>query len=336
MKEALFWESQEHSNIKCSLCPHGCIIPLGKTGICKVRKNINGKLWTLVFPHSTLPNADPIEKKPLYHFLPGTLVFSFGTAGCNLSCKWCQNFSTSHAAPEEVFSVELPPEKIIKICKENNYKIIAYTYNDPVVFYEYVLETAKLAKEAGIKNVIVSNGYINPEPLKELCKYIDAANIDLKSMDEEVYKKYCGAKLQPVLDTLKLLKEKNIFTEVTNLLIPDLNDGKEQINELIKWVIDNLGKDTPLHFSSFFPTHKLTDREATSSETVKNARKQAIEKGMKFVYTGNIKDIDGSTTYCPKCNKALIKRDSYRITENSLKGNGCPCGEEVTGIWNNT
>ena len=332
MKEAIFWATAG-KDIKCNLCPHMCTISQGKTGICKTRKNINGKLWSLVFPHAVSSHPDPIEKKPFYHFLPGELAFSFGTAGCNLCCHWCQNFDISQVSPDKVFSVEISPKKIIEICKQNNYKIIAYTYNEPTVFFEYTLEIAKLAKEAGIKNVIVSNGFINEEPLKELCKFIDAANIDLKSMKNETYQKYCCGKLQPVLNSLKILREKKIHLEITNLKIPGVNDRDEQIMELINWVKDNLGENTPLHFSAFYPCYKMHDKPATLPEAVKNARKKAIEVGMKFVYTGNIHDEEGSSTYCPKCNKVLIRRQGYNLIENHLKDGRCPCGEEVPGVW---
>ncbi len=328
MKEALYWK-KEKGKIRCELCPQNCLISEGKVGFCGVRKNIKGKLISLVYAKPCSINLDPIEKKPLYHFLPGEAALSIGTIGCNFACKFCQNWEISKAKPNISNFRIVNSEEIIKITKENNAKIIAYTYTEPTIFYEYMLDIAKLAKKEGIKNVIVSNGFIQEEPLKELVKYIDGANIDLKAFDDNFYKKYCSGKLKPVLKTLKILKNNNVWLEITNLIIPGLNDDIEQIEQMCKWISKELGKDVPLHFSRFFPMYKMDHIESTPTKTLEKAAKIA-KKYLNYVYIGNVPADDN--TYCPDCNKEVISRERFSSSNNLINGK-CSCGYKIPGVW---
>jgi len=335
-KEALFWRilSEKEKTVQCQLCPRFCVLKPGEIGNCHVRKNEKGKLISLVYAKPCSLALDPIEKKPLYHFLPGEQALSVATIGCNLHCKHCQNWEISQAKPQEFKSLEIKPEEIVKETKKKKAKIISYTYTEPTIFYEYMLDICKIAKKEKIKNTTVTNGFINPEPLKELCKYIDGSNIDLKSIDDEFYKRVCGGRVEPVLEAIKIMKEKGVWIEITNLLIPGLNDSTEQISRLVEWIKKNLGKDVPLHFTSFYPTYKMLNLPPTSLETLRKARKIALSKGLHFVYTGNLPDEEGSTTFCPKCKKVLIKRKGFGVIENNLKKGKCPeCDEKIAGVW---
>jgi len=332
MKQALYYKELKSNIVQCELCPKKCVIKEGETGNCKARKNIKGRLISLVYGKSIASNVDPIEKKPLYHFLPGSKAFSIGTAGCNLHCLHCQNYDTSQAIADESGNTLLP-EEIVEFAENKNCKSISYTYNEPTIFYEYMLDTAKLAKKKNIKNTIVSNGFINEGPLRELCKYIDAANIDLKSFDNDFYKKVCDAWLEPVLNSLKILKENNVWLEITNLIIPTLNDDLREIKKMCKWIKENLGEEVPLHFSAFYPTYKLLDKPRTSGEILMKARETALKEGIKFVYVGNVQT-EANNTYCPKCKKLLIERQGFFVTENNIKDNKCSkCGEEIAGVF---
>ncbi|MBI5148475.1 AmmeMemoRadiSam system radical SAM enzyme, partial [Candidatus Pacearchaeota archaeon] len=319
--------------VQCQLCPHFCAIKSGERGKCKARENKQGTLYSLVYNKPCSVAVDPIEKKPFYHFMPGEKALSIATVGCNLKCKQCQNYQISQAKPEDIPFIALTPEQVIKRAKQENCKIISYTYTEPTIFFEYMLDIAKLAKKAGIKNTIVSNGFINPEPLEELCKYIDGANIDLKSINKEFYKNICGARLEPILESLKILKKNNVWLEITNLIIPTLNDKTSELKELVSWVKNNLGIDTPLHFSAFYPCYELSNLQPTSIEKLREARKIGIAAGLNYIYTGNLPDDEGSTTYCPKSKKVAIKRYGYRIIENNIKNGICTCNEKIAGIW---
>ncbi len=332
-KEALFYKKMKNNVVQCQLCPHLCTIKPGERGKCRVRENQQGKLVSLVYGKPCSVAIDSVEKKPLYHFLPGEKTISIATPGCNLSCKHCQNYTISQAKPETIPSATLSPEKVVGEAEKNNCKIIAYTYTEPTIFYEYMLDTAKLAKKAGIKNIIVSNGFINPEPLKKLCPYIDGANIDLKSMNDDFYKKICGARLSPILESLKILKNKKVWLEITNLIIPTLNDKKEDIENLIKWVKENLGEEIPLHFTAFYPTYKLKNLPPTSLEILRKARDIAKKQEMLYVYTGNLPDDEGNTTFCPKCKEPVIMRKGFYVSENKLKKGKCKCGKKLHGVW---
>ena len=333
MKEAMYYEKKEKNTVKCHLCPWNCVISDGKRGVCKVRENQKGKLYSLVYAKPCSIAIDPIEKKPLFHFMPGHASYSIGTVGCNLHCKFCQNWTTSQAEPGSFAVHDLPPEKAVEEALANGCKSIAYTYNEPIIFYEYVLETAKLARKEGLKNVLVSNGFINEEPLKRLCKYIDAANIDLKAFDDKFYRKITSAWLEPVLNSLKALKKNNVWLEITNLVIPRLNDDPKKIKEMCEWIKNNLGRDTPLHFSRFFPQYKLKDTEPTHPEILLKARKIAQDAGLDHTYIGNMLTEDGENTFCHNCKELLVERHGFDILQNKIKNNKCPKGHKIAGIW---
>jgi len=321
--------------VQCELCPKSCLIEPGQSGECRVRINIDGVLRTVVygFPCSVSP-YDPVEKKPLFHFLPGTKILSIATVGCNLHCKNCQNWEISQANPEESTAAYLPPESLVQLAKEHHYQSIAYTYTDPVIFYEYTYDCAKLARDAGIRNVLVTAGYINQEPWKRLLEYVDAANIDLKFISDDLYREVCSGTLKPVQEALVTAKATNVLVEVTNLIIPTLNDKPEQIGELARWVKTNLGGETPMHFSRFFPRYKMRNLPPTSLKTLDTAHDIAISEGLNYVYIGNILSKEGQNTYCPECKKLLIERSGYTILQNRLKEGRCPeCEREIYGVW---
>lgn len=332
-KKAKYFKVLPEKKIKCTLCPHECILLNGQTGICKTRQNIDGILKTLVFSNPCAVNIDPIEKKPLFHFLAGSKTFSIGTAGCNLSCKNCQNYTISQAKPQDVNSYYLEPQNVITKAIENNCNSISYTYTEPTVFYEYMLETAKLAYKNNLKNIIVSSGFVNQAPLEELIPYIDAANIDLKSFNDKIYRKLSSARLQPVLNTLLLLQKHKIHLEITNLIIPDYTDDLLMIKKMCNWLSENKFNETALHFSKFFPTYKLSASKSTPNELVEKAITIAENAGIKYVYAGNMKS-KKENTYCPECKSILIKREGF-FTEikNFSKGKCTVCGKNISGIW---
>ncbi len=333
MKQALYYKQLENNIVQCNLCPRKCVLKEGETGNCKARKNIKGELISLVYGKPAGFNIDPIEKKPLYHFLPGSKALSIGTTGCNLHCLHCQNYDTSQAAADEFSGNTLLPEEVVEFAEKNNCNSISYTYNEPTIFYEYMIDTAKLARKKNIKNTIVSNGFINEAPLRELCRYIDAANIDLKSFNNNFYRKICGAWLEPVLNSLKILKENNVWLETTNLIIPTLNDDLTEIKKMCLWVKENLGANVPLHFTAFYPTYKLLDKPRTSEDILIRARGTALESGLRFVYVGNIQT-EANNTYCPKCKELLIGRSGFFVTKNNIKDGKCfKCGEEIPGVF---
>lgn len=333
-KEAIYYVKLENSNIQCNLCPWHCFITPGEVGKCRVRKNNGEKLISLNYEKPCSLAIDPIEKKPLYHFLPGQETLSIATLGCNLSCGHCQNWEISQASSVKKNSLKVPAEEVVNKAIGSNVKIISYTYTEPTIFYEYMADISKLARKKKIKNIIVSNGFINEEPLKELCKLIDAGNIDLKSISEDFYQTVCKARLNPVLEAIKILHKEKVWIELTNLLIPELNDSKEDIKDLIGWVKENLGVNVPVHFTVFYPTYKMINLPATKIEKLKEARKIALDAGLKYVYTGNLQDDEGNNTYCHSCNKILIKRRGFNIIENNLENGKCPrCKEKIPGVW---
>ena len=312
-----------------------CLIEPGQSGECRVRINIDGVLHSVVygFPCSVSP-YDPVEKKPLFHFLPGTRILSIATVGCNLHCLNCQNWDISQKNPEESTAAFLPPERLVQLAKRNRYLSIAYTYSDPIIFYEYTYDTAKLARKEGIRSVLVTAGYINPQPWKELLEYVDAANIDLKFISDDLYRRICTGTLKPVQNALVLAKASGILVEVTNLIIPTLNDKPEEIRELARWIRANLGSDTPLHFSGFSPKYKMRHLPPTSLKALEMAREIAISEGLDYVYIGNVRSKEGENTYCPGCKSLLIERKGYFILQNRLKEGCCPdCSKEIHGVW---
>jgi pyruvate formate lyase activating enzyme len=320
--------------VQCELCPKRCLIEPGQSGECRVRINIDGILRTVVYGYPCSAHVDPVEKKPFFHFLPGSKTFSLATVGCNLHCKNCQNWEISQANPEDSEAAFCPPEKLVELTKSNDCQSLAYTYTDPVVYYEYTYDTAELARDNGVRNLLVTAGYINQEPWQRLLKVVDAARIDLKSMSDDFYRDVCSATLKPVQDALVLTRAGGVHLEVINLVIPTLNDAPEQIRELSRWVRANLGSEIPLHFSGFYPQYKMRHLPPTSLETLDMARNIAMEEGLDFVYIGNIQSERGQNTYCPGCKKLLIERVGYTVTQNRLKEGCCPdCGRQIYGVW---
>ena len=331
--KAKYFEKLSGNIVRCGLCPNRCILSEGQIGLCKARKNINGELYSLNYGNVAAQHIDPIEKKPFFHFLPGAKAYSISTTGCNMRCSFCQNWDISQVFPWEVKTTKMTPEQVIDDALQSGSEVIAFTYNEPIVYYEYVYDVAKLAKEKGLKTVIVSNGYINPEPLKELLPYIDAYKVDLKAFKEEFYSKFTGGHLAPVLETIKTIKNSGVWLEIVNLLIPGENDSDEEIREMAKWIKENVGDDVPLHFSAFHPEYKLQNLPSTPSETIIKARQIAMEEGLKFVYTGNVVYPEGESTYCPNSKEIAIGRRGYMIYENNLADGKCSDGEQIPGIW---
>jgi pyruvate formate lyase activating enzyme len=333
-KEAMFQEETARG-IMCRICPNECVLKEGELSKCNNRKVIKSKLYTLAYGNPCSVNVDPIEKKPLYHFLPGSRVYSIATAGCNLVCLNCQNWTISQTSPDKTRNYDLMPEKVVSECIAKNCKSIAYTYSEPVTFYEYAYDTAVLAKKAGIKNIFKSNGYIYPEPLKKLCGVIDAANIDLKAFSESTYLKLSGGKLQPVLDSLKTYRDMGVWLEITNLIVPKWTDSTDEIRKMCKWLAENGFKKVPVHFSRFYPTYKLEQLPPTPVDILNQAAQIANDAGLLYVYTGNVPGNEISDTKCPGCGNTLIIREGYRIAANNIaKGKCNKCGVAVDGVWN--
>lgn len=324
----------DDGRIQCDLCPRDCKLHDGQRGLCFVRKCENEQIVLTTYGRSSGFCIDPIEKKPLNHFYPGSSVLSFGTAGCNLSCRYCQNWDISKSREWDRLCDEASPEALAKAAVKYGSKSAAFTYNDPVIFLEYAVDCAKACREHGIKTVAVTAGYIHPEPAREFFPHMDAVNVDLKGFTEEFYHKLCVGHLQPVLDTLEyLVKETDCWTEITTLLIPGHNDSDEELKRMCGWLVEHLGPDVPLHFSAFHPDYKMMDIPQTPSTTLTRARELAIKAGLRYVYTGNVHDPAGATTHCPSCDAPLIVRDWYEILDYRLTDDGhCPdCGHAVAG-----
>lgn len=333
--EASFYRKLENGRVQCELCPNKCLLKTQERGICKSRENIGGKLYSLVYGKPVTVHVDPIEKKPFYHFLPGAKAYSLATTGCNLSCKYCQNWDISQRNPEEVESTPMTPEEVVQKALQSGSPVIAFTYNEPVIWYEYVRDIAKLAKQKGLRTVMISNGYINQEPLKELLMYLDGVKVDLKAFDDEVYQKMSNGRLTPVLETIKTVHASGKWLEIVYLVVPQYTDNQEKIKEMCLWVLNNVGEEVPIHFSRFWPEYKLANLPPTPPETIKQARQICLELGMKYVYTGNISDQDGSTTYCPGTQQPVIKRDGFLIKENLVDNLGLSegCPSSISGVW---
>jgi len=321
------------NRVQCELCPNGCVLDEGQHSRCRTRMNKDGKLFSLVYGKPCAVHIDPIEKKPFFHFLPGTTAFSIATAGCVLSCKFCQNWQISQAKPEDTDTYDLPPDKVVTQAIANKCRSVTYTYTEPTVFYEYMYDTAVIARKQGIKNTMHSCGYINEKPLRKLSKYLDAADIDLKGFTEDFYSRICSGSLRPVLNSLVVLKEEDVWLEITNLVIPTLNDNMKDIKDMCIWIQKNLGSDTPIHFSRFFPHYKLTNLPPTPLETLIDARKAAMDAGLKFVYIGNIRH-EGESTFCPKCKQLLVERIGYFVKQNHILNGKCKfCSTAISGVW---
>jgi pyruvate formate lyase activating enzyme len=334
--EAYLYEHLEENKVKCSLCNHRCVIKEGRRGICGVRENRGGVLNTLVYGKLIARNIDPIEKKPLFHFMPGSLSYSIATVGCNFKCKFCQNADIAQMPSDRngmIMGDYFSPREVVDAALKGDCKTIAYTYTEPTVFFELAYDTAKIAHQKGIKNVFVTNGYMTAEAINMISPYLDAANVDLKAYTEDFYKTYCGAKLAPVKETLKLMKSLGVFVEVTTLLIPGLNDARDELENLAAFLADCLGTETPWHISRFHPTYKLMDRPPTPVKTLVMAREIGIKAGLKYVYTGNVPGESGEKTFCYQCGKLLIDRWGFYIRENLTENGRCPyCGAQIHGV----
>ncbi len=331
-----YWHALEDGRIQCDVCPRACKLRDGQQGLCFVRANVDNKIVLTTYGRSSGYCMDPIEKKPLNHFLPGSSVLSFGTAGCNLACKFCQNWDISKSREFDTLADKAMPETIAKAAKQLGCKSIAFTYNDPVVFMEYAMDVADACGELDIATVAVTAGYICPEPRKEFFAHMDAANVDLKAFTEEFYHKITGSHLEPVLDTLIYLKkETNVWFELTTLLIPDENDSSAEIEAMSQWIYDNLGPDVPLHFTAFHPDWKMRDKPPTPPATLTRAREIALKNGLHYVYTGNVHDESGGSTYCTGCSKKIIGRDWYVMTRYDLDDSGhcIHCGTLCSGVF---
>jgi len=335
--EALLYEHLKDKKVRCNLCKHRCIIENGKRGICGVRENLEGILNTLVYGKLIARHIDPIEKKPLFHFLPGSLSYSIATAGCNFKCLFCQNADISQMPAENkglIMGGSFTPENVVVSAVSGNCSSISYTYTEPTVFFEFARDTARLAHEKGLKNIFVTNGYMSGEALGMIQPFLDAANVDLKAYSKDFYRKMCGAKLENVKETLVDMKSSGIFVEVTTLLIPGLNDDKKELEELAMFIADSLGPETPWHISRFHPTYKLNDRPSTPLGTLVSARDIGMKCGLKYVYTGNVPGEAGESTFCYNCGKMLIERIGFYVKKNTIDKGMCPnCGVNIDGVW---
>ncbi|MFH1126051.1 MAG: AmmeMemoRadiSam system radical SAM enzyme [Candidatus Altiarchaeota archaeon] len=321
-------------NVKCQVCPHQCLLKEGDRSVCRNKINKGGVLYTLAYGNPCAVHVDPIEKKPLYHFLPTSLAFSIATAGCNFRCLNCQNWEISQSRPEETQNMDLMPDKVVEGALQSSSKSIAYTYSEPTAFYEYMYDTSKLGREKGLRNVWVTNGYMNKKPLQDLSKYLDGAQVDLKGFREDIYNKLNAGTLEPPLETLKTLKEEGVWFEVSNLVVPTWSDDLDMIKEMCQWLVDNIGVDHPLHFLRFQPQYKLTQLPPTPVDTLENARKIALDSGLKYVYIGNIPNHEAENTYCPTDGRLLIERKGFSVTQNNIQDGACKyCGEKIPGVW---
>ncbi|MDY6842534.1 MAG: AmmeMemoRadiSam system radical SAM enzyme [Thermodesulfobacteriota bacterium] len=329
-----FYYQKIGQNVQCLVCPNTCVLSPGDRSVCRSKVNIDGTLYSLTYGNPCAVHIDPIEKKPLYHFLPQTKVFSVATTGCNFRCLNCQNWEISQRKPEEVRHSELFPQDVVNTAKGGNISSIAYTYSEATTYYEYMFHTAQLAREAGIKNVWVSNGYINPGPLKNLSKYLDAASINLKSYDDTLYKKLNGGRLEPVLKTLKFLKDSGVWFEIITLIVPGYVDKPDMVKRMCNWILHELGPDYPLHFSRFFPHYKLDRLPPTPINTLEASRRIALSEGIRYVYIGNVPGHHAAHTYCHYCHKRIIKRTGYFFDEIHIENNRCHfCKTVIPGKW---
>jgi pyruvate formate lyase activating enzyme len=320
--------------VRCALCPHRCVLAEGERGICRVRENRQGKLYTFVYGNPCAINVDPIEKKPFYHFLPGTTAFSLATAGCCLRCQYCQNYTISQHPPEETQNYDAPPEAIVEATGQQGAPTVAYTYSEPMVFYEYMLDTARLARRAGLRSAVVSSGYVNPEPLQELCQSVDAIKIDLKGFNEDFYRKVCSGTLQPVLEAIRTIHDAGVHLEIVNLVVPTLNDNADELRALAEWVLATVGPDVPLHFNRFYPDYQLLNLPPTPVETLDAARRAAMDVGLHYVYVGNVPGDEGNHTYCPHCGRMIIQRAGMSTSAMNIVDGRCGyCGTPIAGVW---
>jgi len=333
-REAMYYKKLDDKYVQCQLCPRGCTLTDGQRSFCRVRQPKDGKLYTLVYGTPCAVHVDPIEKKPLFHVLPGTQAFSIATAGCNLRCKFCQNWQISQSPPEDTDNTVLLPEEVVRSAIRTQSASIAYTYTEPTVFYEYMIDTARLAKKHGILNLYHTGGFINSKPALELTNYLDAANVDLKGFNRDYLASMCQEDLDVVLTTLKTLKQNGVWVEITNLIVPNYNDNMDEIRQMAEWIKQNLGPDTPLHFSRFWPQYKLRNHFPTPVATLEEARNHAQAAGLYYCYIGNVPGHEAESTYCPSCKNLVIGRVGYSIKALNIKGGRCKsCNTKISGIW---
>jgi pyruvate formate lyase activating enzyme len=332
--EARFYEKHPDKEIKCVLCPRLCKLGDKERGYCGVRENQGGIYYTLVYGKVCTSNVDPIEKKPFFHFLPGKTALSIASAGCNVNCKFCQNWEISQVRPEQIRHIDLPPAEVVATAQRYHSPVIAYTYSEPIVFYEYMFDTSVLARKEDIKNVVVTGGHIQPEPLKELLTVVDAIKVDLKSFSQDFYTEYVRGELKPVLEAIKIIAESPIWMEIVYLVIPTLNDSEKEIKRLSRWILDEIGPDVPIHFSRFQPMYLLKNLPPTPQSTLENARNIARKEGIHYVYIGNIPGHEAENTYCPNCQKLSVERRGYRIRQIHIKNGKCAfCSNPIPGVW---
>jgi pyruvate formate lyase activating enzyme len=335
--EAYLYEPLQDGKVQCNLCSHRCVIADGRRGKCHVRENQGGVLQTLVYGKLIAQHVDPIEKKPLFHFLPGSLSYSIATVGCNFRCRFCQNADIAQMPSDHqgrIMGERTSPEEVVSAAKRTGCRSISYTYTEPTVFFEFAFETAKLAHGEGLRNVFVTNGYMTAEALRMIQPFLDAANVDLKAFGNTYYKEVCGAKLKFVMDTLKLMKHLGILVEVTTLIVPGLNDDPAELTKLASFIATDLGADTPWHISRFHPTYRLTDRPATPVQTLTTAREIGIKAGLRYVYTGNVPGDLGENTFCPGCGQMVVERWGFQVRRMRLQDGRCnDCGTVVDGVW---
>ena len=333
-KEARYYRKLSDKKVQCELCPWQCVVSPGNRGHCDVRVNRDGIYYSLVYGRVATYHSDPIEKKPFFHFLPQSTAFSIATTGCNVDCKFCQNWELAQRKPEELPSYPFTPKEIIDEAKKWNCRSVAFTYNEPTVFTEYLYDIAVQGKLQNIRSVIISNGFINKIPLMDLCKVVDGYKVDLKAFTEKYYQDVVGGRLSPVLDTLVTLKSQGVWTEIVYLIIPTLNDDMEKIREMSGWIVRELGPDIPVHFSRFYPNYKLKNLPPTPVATLEKARNTAMDCGLNYVYMGNVPGHEGENTFCPNCQKVLIRRTGYQILENHIHSGKCSyCGHSIAGVW---
>ncbi|HUI11304.1 MAG TPA: AmmeMemoRadiSam system radical SAM enzyme [Bacteroidota bacterium] len=334
-KEALFY-TVSPEGLHCHKCPHGCVLGEGESGICRNRVNYGGKLYSIAYGNPCAVQIDPIEKKPLFHFLPSTRAFSIAAAGCNLRCLNCQNWEISQKSPRETENADLMPDRVVAACAAAGCASIAYTYSEPVTFYEYACDTAAIARKRGIRNIWKSSGYINEEPLRRLCRFMDAANIDLKGFDDDIYLKLNSARLAPVLRTLEVFREEGVWLEITNLVVPTWTDDLDVIRKMCDWLATHGLQDAPLHFSRFTPLYKLSQLAPTPVSTLEKAHAIALQAGLRYVYIGNVPGHDAENTYCPRCGTLAVERRGFTVLTMAIRNGRCPkCGEKIPGVWTN-
>lgn len=334
LREARFYEQKDGGRIQCTLCPWRCVVADGKRGNCGVRENRQGRYYTLVYGRPCAIHNDPIEKKPFFHVYPGSKALSIATVGCNIECKFCQNWDISQANPDDVPVQFRTPSEIAQMAIQNKSRTVAYTYSEPTIFFEYMVDCAKAAKNMGIGNVMVSNGFISEKPLKDLCSLMTAIKIDLKAFSQEFYGNMCGGRLRPVLETLKRLADSGVWFEVVVLVIPTLNDNMDEIKRMSEWIVKELGPNVPLHFTRFHPAYKIRNLPPTPVKTLNEAWKIASEQGCNFVYGGNMPGGGREDTRCPQCKAYVLKRYGHMVLSDALKKGKCPdCGAPVPGVW---